>query len=114
MDNRTISDLKKLRIIKDRLMDLRLESLRIKDECPCLDYEARSLETLAFEITPKAICPVCEKVSKHELSLQEKIDCLKQSLDCGDDTTYTEEDYKVMAVEGGFNFPSIKSPCLKG
>lgn len=108
MDDRTISDLQKLKVIEDKQRELRDEAAKIRSECPCLDYKVEGVETLSFDIKPKAICPVCEKSSNNELTVQEKVACLKQHLDYGDDSQYSEEDYIRMAVDGGFIYNSFK------
>lgn len=108
MEDRTILDLQKLKTISDKQNELRKEIANIREDCPCLDYEITGVESLSFDITPRAICPVCGKQTLHELSLQDKIDCLKHNLDFGDDTPYTEKDYINMAKEGGFIYPRFK------
>lgn len=109
MHERTESDLKKLELIENHQRDLRHEAERIRKECLCLDYRVDGMESLSFDVTPKAVCPVCEKILNKELSVQEKVTCLKQHLDLRDDSTYTEEDYVKMAVDGGFIYPSFRS-----
>lgn len=106
MDKRTEQDLKRLKEIDKERWNLYLEAKDIKDKCQCYDYEAKIEETLAFEVTPKGICPVCG-IENWTLSLEEKIECLKKYLNFGDDEDcfYTEEQITDYAIKGGMNYP---------
>ena len=106
MDKRTELDLKRLKEIDKEEDNLYQEAKNIKDSCQCYDYVVKIEETLAFEVTPKGICPVCG-TENWELTLEEKIDCLKEYLNFGDEDEcfYSEEQIKNFAMKGGMNYP---------
>jgi len=105
MHERTKSDLDRLAEIDKEEDKLYQEAKSIKDKCPCYDYVAKIEETLAFEVTPKGICPVCG-IENWELSLEEKIACLKDYLNFGDEEDfYSEEQLKDFAIKGGMDYP---------
>ncbi len=108
MEKRTIEDLNELRKIDEAEDQLYTRKKSIKEKCPCLDYVPTIIETLAFEVSPKAVCPVCKKVLDKDLSLNEKIECLKKYFDYGEDIDephYSEETIKEIAIKGGYNYP---------
>ena len=98
---RTLSDLKKLKEIKDQEFELYAKRLKIKKECPCLDRRPQMVETLAFEYTPRSVCPVCQK-DIDDLTLEEKIACFKEHFK---ESSFSEEEYLEMAKDGGYNLP---------
>ena len=102
MDPRTTLDLRRLeeiRIARSKLYD---EKILIKKNCPCHDYVASIEETLAFDITPQSICPVCKKPNG-ELTLDEKIECLREYYAYDEDAAIDEESLRRIAVAGGAN-----------
>ena len=107
MKNRTLEDLERLKAIREKRSDLKKEEIKILSECPCLDFNVEGIETLSFDVSPKPICPVCEKITKHELTTQQKIDCIEQNLSYRYKNIFTEKDYKKMAEDGGFIYPSF-------
>lgn len=101
MDPRTTLDLKRLeeiRIARSKLYD---EKRLIKDNCPCHDSVAIIEETFKFEVTPIRVCPVCGQL-KDELSLEEKIICLREYYTF-DEEVPNEEAIAKIAEAGGCN-----------
>ena len=105
MKERTEKDINKLKEIDTKIWELHDEERKIKQECPCLDYVPKIEETLAWEITPVSVCPVCNK-RNGELTLEEKFEVLTKYFDYGDDDSfYNEDQLKKIAEKGGMNLP---------
>ena len=102
MHERTVKDLKWLEEIAKARSVLYDEKQDIKKNCPCHDYVASIEETFAFEITPQSICPVCNQ-PKGELTLDEKIECLREYYAYDEDAAIDEESLRRIAVAGGAN-----------
>ena len=112
MNPQTEKDLKKIKEINLRIDSLENEKRQVIAKCPCYDYIPKIEETLAFEVNPKALCPVCGK-ENGELSLEEKINLLEDYLNTGypEDCCYSPEEIKNFATAGGFNYSRRIKKC---
>ena len=108
MKEKTKKDLKRFKEIEQIRSNLYSEKCQIKLDCPCLDSVAVIEETFSFEITPKSVCPVCNK-DNGDLSLEEKKDCLRKHFTYDDSIPLSEKWLTKIAKAGGCN---LDDPCF--
>ena len=98
MKNKTNKDLFEIKIIEDKMDQLRKQKENVIKNCKCLDYELGFLETMEYEYHIHKLCIVCWKGKKSN-KLKENYKFLKEFL--YEVEKYSDKDIKKMAKDGG-------------